>query len=167
VESPPEGYPRHLPPLREPLPHILHMTEGKCQLQVRDLLARFSCRGGQGDLQNGAIRYWIIGSTANSKPRKPKLFCSFVILTRFAYLLLVAFGKLRRIYIQQRGYKREPEPAASPQSTTLHSTVNTSVKKEVGHSNTRGKVSLCSFPAEKLLHIVYIFNILCGLKVIE
>ncbi len=46
------------------------------------------------------------------------------------------------------GYKREPEPVASPQSTILHSTGNTSVKKEVGHSNTRGTVRLCSIPAE-------------------
>jgi hypothetical protein len=56
---------------------------------------------------------------------------------------------------------------ASPQSTTLHSTDNISVKKEVGHSNTRGTVRLCFIPAEILLHIVYIFNILCGLKVID
>jgi hypothetical protein len=58
-------------------------------------------------------------------------------------------------------------PVASPESTTLHSTGNNSVKKEVGHSNTRGTVRLCSTPAEILLHIVYIFNILCGLKVIN
>jgi hypothetical protein len=32
-----------------------------------------------------------------------------------------------RVYIIKRGYKREPEPAASPQLTTLHSTGNTSV----------------------------------------
>ncbi len=47
-------------------------------------------------------------------------------------------------------------PVASPQSTTLHSTGNTSVKKEVGHSNTRGTVRLCSIPGEILLLIVYI-----------
>ncbi len=79
----------------------------------------------------------------------------------------MAFGKLRQIYIVEGGYKKEPEPVASPQSTTLHSTGNTSVKKEVGHSKTRGTVRLCSIPAEILLHIVYIFNILCGLKVID
>ncbi len=90
-----------------------------------------------------------------------------VTLTRFAYLLLEVFGKLRRIYMVKGGYKREPEPVASPQSTTLHSTGNTSVKKEVGHSNTRRTVRLCSFPLKLLLHIVYIFNILCGLKVIN
>jgi hypothetical protein len=71
------------------------------------------------------------------------------------------------LYIVEGGYKRELEPVASPQSTTLHSAGNTSVKKEVVHSNTRGTVRLCSIPAEILLHILYIFNILCGLKVIN
>jgi hypothetical protein len=41
----------------------------------------------------------------------------------------VAYGKLRRIYIVEGGYKREPEPVASPQSTILHSTGNISVKE--------------------------------------
>jgi hypothetical protein len=48
VESPPEGYPRHPPPLREPLPHILHVVDGKCKPQVRDLLAGIT-RGGGGE----------------------------------------------------------------------------------------------------------------------
>jgi hypothetical protein len=97
----------------------------------------------------------------------PIPFCSFVIKIRLVQFLLVAYGKLRQIYIVEGGYKREPEPMASPQSTILHSTGNTSVKKEVGHSNTRGTVRLCSIPVEILLHIVYIFNILWGLKVIN
>jgi hypothetical protein len=42
VESPPEGYPRHPPPLCEPLPHIFHVLDGKCEPQVRDLLARIT-----------------------------------------------------------------------------------------------------------------------------
>jgi hypothetical protein len=37
-ESPPEGYPRH-PPSPRALPHILHVVDGKCDPQVRDLLA--------------------------------------------------------------------------------------------------------------------------------
>jgi hypothetical protein len=28
------------PPLREPLQHILHVVDAKCELQVRDILAR-------------------------------------------------------------------------------------------------------------------------------
>ncbi len=53
-ESRPEGYPRHPPPLREPLPHILHVVDGKCEIYSRDLLAGGG--GGRGDLRNGAIR---------------------------------------------------------------------------------------------------------------
>ncbi len=59
VESPPEGYPRHPPPLRKPLPHIFHVLDSKCESQVRDLLAsitRGGGGGGRGDLRNGASR---------------------------------------------------------------------------------------------------------------
>ncbi len=50
-------------------------------------------------------------------------------------------------YKVKQGYKREPEPAASPQSATPHSTGNISVwTKKVGHGNTRGTVRLFSFP---------------------
>jgi hypothetical protein len=43
VESPPEGYPHHPPPLREPLPHILHV-------EVRDFTCENHSReeGGKG-----------------------------------------------------------------------------------------------------------------------
>ncbi len=86
-------------------------------------------------------------------------------LDKICLTLTGGCGKLWRIYIVEGGYKREPEPVASPQLTILHSTGNTSVKKEVGHSNTRGTQGFVLFPLKLLLHIVYIFNILCGLKV--
>ena len=56
--------------------------------------------------------------------------------------------------------------ASLSQSTTLHSTGNTSVwTKEVGHSNTRGTVRAFFFPAQiYCCTIVYIFNILWRLK---
>jgi hypothetical protein len=54
---------------------------------------------------------------------------SFLILTRFGHLLLVAFGKLLHIYTVKKAYKREQEPVASPQLTAPHSTGNTSAKK--------------------------------------
>jgi hypothetical protein len=76
----------------------------------------------------------------------------------------MAFGKLRRIYIVERGYKREPEPVASSQSTTLRSTVNTSVKEGSQPQQHKWNRKALFFPAEILLHIVYIFNILCGLR---
>jgi hypothetical protein len=56
------------------------------------------------------------------------------------------------------------------QSTTLHSTGNISAedsvhKDKVGHNSTHGTVSsLLFFPLKLLLQIVYIFNILCGLR---
>ncbi len=101
---------------------------------------------------------------------KTKIANTILLLCYLDKICLILTGglcKLLRIYNVEGGYKREPEPVTSPQSTTLQSTGNTSVKKEVGHSNTRGTVRLCSFPAEILLHIVHIFNILCGLKVIN
>ena len=63
---------------------------------------------------------------------------------------LILTGNLWRalssLYSEARLYKG-PRTATRPQSTTLHSTGNISVwTKEVGHSNTRGTVRLCSFP---------------------
>ncbi len=50
------------------------------------------------------------------------------------------------LYSEARLYKGAREASLS-QSTTLHSTGNTSVwTKAVGHNNTRGTVRLCSFP---------------------
>jgi hypothetical protein len=45
-KSPPEGYPRHPPPLREQLPHIFHVLDGKWEWDVRYLLAIITYRGG-------------------------------------------------------------------------------------------------------------------------
>ncbi len=56
------------------------------------------------------------------------------------------WGALASLYSEARLYKG-PRTATRPQSTTLHSTGNISVwTKEVSHSNTRGRVRLCSFP---------------------
>ncbi len=67
-------------------------------------------------------------------------------------------------YIVRESIKGSPsrQPALSRLHYILQSTPLS--KKEVGHS---GTVSLFSFPPEILLHIVYISNILCGLKVID
>ena len=76
------------------------------------------------------------------------------------------------LYSEGRAYKRAPELVASPQSTALHSTGNTSAedsvyKNEVGHNSTRGIVSpLLFFRLKLLLHKVYISNILCGLQLL-
>ncbi len=68
---------------------------------------------------------------------------------------------LAYLYSEARLYKGAREASLS-QSTTLHSTGNTSVcVKEVGHSNTHGTVRALFFPAKiYCCTIVYISNIL-------
>ncbi len=59
-------------------------------------------------------------------------FLLLIALTKCAYLLLASLASKNRVpYSEGRAWKREPKPAASPQSTTLHSTGNTSVKNGV------------------------------------
>ena len=55
-----------------------------------------------------------------------------IVLTKCAYLLLASLASKNRVlYSEGRVYKREPELAASPQSTALHSKGNISVKNSV------------------------------------
>ncbi len=97
----------------------------ECNVRTRFLLAGL-CRGEWGRAEKNAKRcHSLTGQRINWKV-KTKI-ANNILLLCYLYLLLVAFGKLRRSYIVNRAYKREPELAASPQSTTLHSTVNTSV----------------------------------------
>ena len=78
-------------------------------------------------------------------------FLLLIALTNCAHLLSTCLeSKNGVLYSEGRAYKRAPEQVASPQSTALHSTGNTSVKdsvykNEVGHNSTRGIVSLCYF----------------------
>jgi hypothetical protein len=59
-------------------------------------------------------------------------FLLLIALTKSAYVLLASLASKNRVlYSEGRAYKREPELAASPQSTTLYSAGNTSVKKGV------------------------------------
>jgi hypothetical protein len=58
-----------------------------------------------------------------------KIANSILLLCYFDKIRLTLTGGLWRIYIVKGGYKREPEPAASPQSGTLHSTGSISVKE--------------------------------------
>jgi hypothetical protein len=68
------------------------------------------------------------------------------------------------------GYKREPEPVASPQLTILHSTGNTSVKEGSRPQQHTWNSKALFFPAQNYsittAHSL-IFNILCGLKIIN
>ena len=78
-------------------------------------------------------------------------FLLLIALTNCANLFSACLASENRVlYSEGRVYERAPELVASPQSTALHSTGNTSVKNsvhktEVGHNSTRGIVSLCYF----------------------
>ncbi len=80
-------------------------------------------------------------------------FLLLIALTNCVHLLSTCLASKNGVlYSEGRAYKRVPELAASPQSTALHSTGNTSAedsvnKNEVGHNSTRGIVSsLLFFP---------------------
>jgi hypothetical protein len=131
VESPLEGYPptpHTTPPRRE----IAHLTRGKCAsaMRGRDFYSRDWCaENGMGGGKHATMPF-VNGSTHqlqtqnqdNQYYSSPLLFWQDV-----PFLFLGAFGKLRCSYMVKRAYKREPELAASSQSTTLYSTVNTFV----------------------------------------
>ncbi len=74
----------------------------------------------------------------------------------------MAYGKLWRIYIVEGGYKREPEPVASPQSATLHSTGNFSVKEGSQPQQHTWNSKALFFPGEITAAHSLHFNILCG-----
>ncbi len=89
VESLPEGYPRLPPPLREPLPHILHVVDGKCEPQVRDLLPG---EGGEGGVICEMVPFvkdhWI-----NCKLKTKK--ANTIMLLRYLYkICLILTGGL-------------------------------------------------------------------------
>ncbi len=73
-------------------------------------------------------------------------FLLLIALTKSAYLLSASLAsKTRVLYSESKAYKREPKLAASPQSTTLHSTGNTSVKNGITRTKSALLVSLCYF----------------------
>ncbi len=62
-------------------------------------------------------------------------FLLLIASTKCAYLLLASLASKNRVlYSEGRTYKREPELAASPQLTALHSTGNTSLKNGVSRT---------------------------------
>ncbi len=78
-------------------------------------------------------------------------FLLLTALANYAHLLSTCLASKNSVlYSEGTAYKRAPELVASPQSTALHPTGNTSAedsvyKKEVGHNSTRGIVSFCYF----------------------
>ncbi len=97
-------------------------------------------------------------------------FLLLIALANCAHLFSTCLARKNGVlYSEGRAYKRAPELVASPQSTALHFTGNTSVKNSVleqsrPQQHTWNSKPLLYFPAELLLHKVYIFIILCGLR---
>ena len=94
-----------------------------CEIYSRESLAGGG-GGGRGDLRNSAIR---INCKLKTKIANTILLLCYLDKIRLS--LTGGFWQALALLYSERIYKREPEPAASPQSTTLHSTVNTSVKE--------------------------------------
>ncbi len=155
------------PPLREPLPHIFHVLDGKCGSRVRESLA------GGGGGRAGWSAKWCHSITEHQIDCKFKtkvansilLLCFFCQdLSNSYWWLMASFGE----FIQWREAIKGSQSLRLALSRLHYIQQATSLwTKEVGHSNTRGTVRLCSFPLKLLLHIVCIFNILCGLEVIN
>jgi hypothetical protein len=100
-------------------------------------------------------------------------FLLLIAVANCAHLLSACLaGENGALYSEGRVYKRAPNLVTSPQSTALHPTGNISAednvhKNKVGHNSTHGIVSpLLFFRLKLLLHKVYIYNILCGLKLL-
>ena len=93
-----------------------------------------------------------------------------LLLSYLNKICLTLTGDIRQalasLYSGARLHKG-PRTATRPQSTTLHSTVNTSVKEGSWPQQHTWNSKPLFFPAEILLHIVYISNILCGLEVMD
>ena len=161
------------PPPTSPQAVTAHFTHGG--RQVRTASARFTCEnhsregGGGGRVicktvpfNNGSSDWLQTQNQDSQYYSAPLLFRQDLSISY--WWLLASFGK----FIQRReAIKGSPEPVASPQSTTLRSTVNTSVKEGSRPQQHTWNSKALFFPTEILLHIVYIFNILCGLKVID
>ncbi len=130
-----EGYPSHPPPHRVEDLRSLHVERTRFQ----DADAEFrhgigTWRKGKGGENNAKLNnssteqhYGAIFYTKIDIP-----FLLLIALTKCAYLLLASLASKNRVlYSEGRAYKREPELAASPQSTALHSTGNTSLENSV------------------------------------
>jgi hypothetical protein len=94
-------------------------------------MRNWDAENGGGGENNAKLSHSSTGQHfhAGFKIKIANTFLLLIALTKSAYLLLASLASKNHIlYSEGRAYKREPELAASPQSTTLHSTGNTSVK---------------------------------------
>ncbi len=132
-----EGYPSHPHPTELRIRGIHTWKKSGCRTRTGNPDAELG-RGERGKGENNAK---LNNSSTDQRfdagfqMKIANIFLLLIALTKCAYLLLASLAsKSHVLYSEGRAYKREPELAASPQSTTLHSTDNTSVKKGVSRT---------------------------------
>ncbi len=135
-EKPARGLPKPPPPHRVENPRSLHVE--KARMQDADAKSR----RGIGTQREGGKNNAKLNNSSTDQHFDARFytkiattFLLLIALTKCAYLLLASLAiKNCVLYSEGRAYKREPELAASHQSTTLHSTGNTSVKNGVSRT---------------------------------
>ena len=138
-----------------------------CGLQARFSLAEFT-RGRRGGRAGwSAKRCHSITDHQIDCKFNTKIANSILLLCYLDKICLTLTGDLWQALADLNSKARLEKPAASPQSATLHSTGNISVNKGSRPQQHTWNSKALFFPAEILLHMVYISNILCGLKVIS
>jgi hypothetical protein len=142
----------------------------ECNVRTRFPLAGWgSGEWGRGE-KNAKRCHSLTGQRINCK-LKTKIANTILLLCYFDKMCLSPSGVLWQAsaFLYSGAEPIKLSPSWQPALSRLHYILQSTPlwKKEVGHSNTRGTVILCSFPAEILLHIVYISNILYGLEVID
>ncbi len=138
-EKPARGLPK--PPPTSPSRETAEFTRGKNTIPGRGRGIRTRIwdteKGGGGVGNNAKLNNSLTEQHFNAR-FQTKIAITFLLLiavTKCAYLLLASLASKNHVlYSEGRAYKREPELAASPQSTTLHSTGNTSVKNGVSRT---------------------------------
>ncbi len=166
-ESPPEGYPRHPP--SPPRAVTAHFKRGG--RQVRSASARSTPKIyslGRGEVgvicETVPLVNWLL-DWLQTQDQDSQYYSAPLLIRQDSpnsyWWLLASFGKF--IYWSEaiKGSRSQ-----WPAPTTLCSTVNTSVKEGSRPQQHTWNSKALFFPAEILLHIIYIFNILNGLKVI-
>jgi hypothetical protein len=135
-EKPARGLPKPPPPHRVEKLRSLHVERTRFQdadaESGRGIWTRRKGGGNNAKLNNSSTEQHF---DARFQTKIAITFLLLIALTKCAYLLLASLASKNRVlYSEGRAYKREPELAASPQSTTLHSTGNTSVKNGVSRT---------------------------------
>jgi hypothetical protein len=126
-KSPLEGYPSHPPPHCIENPRIYTWKKRGCRTRTRNPDAEL----GRGERGRGGGNNAKLNNSSTDQHFEDSYYLSSPYCVDKMCLLASLASKNRVLYSEGRAFRREPKLAASPQSTTLHSTGNTSVKNGV------------------------------------